>query len=182
MRFSFLHRRRRKAFTIVELLVVLGIIALMASLAFPNFSYMIRKAQSVKCSEHLHGIGIAVLQAVTDNNGYFPEIDQAAAPVYTPAGSVPGLVGALSRYGVSTNDIQCPIDMAAGAASSFQQYGSSYEWNPVFDDGADPVTAIAVGPIQIDVNSARIRLCTDFVAIHNGRVNALYGDGHVRAR
>jgi prepilin-type N-terminal cleavage/methylation domain-containing protein/prepilin-type processing-associated H-X9-DG protein len=174
------HRLLRPAFTIVELLVVIGIIALLAGLALPNLGYGIKKAQSVKCAEQLHGIGIGVLSYATDNDGILPEINQAAAPVY-PA-TVLGIVGVLGRYGISTNNTQCPVDMQMGASSSFALYGSSYEWNPVLDDGTDPVTTIALGPIPISVNSARIRVCTDFVAIHNGKMNALYGDGHTRAR
>jgi len=173
-------QRRQPAFTLVELLVVLAIIALLVSLGLPNMRYSILKAQSVKCSEQLRTIGVAVLSDATDNNGFLPEINQAAAPVY-PA-TVLGLVGTLGSYGVTTNTIQCPVDMAAGGSSSFQKYGSSYEWNPVLDDGSDPVTTIALGPIVVDVNSSHIRVCTDFLPIHNGKVNALYGDGHTRAR
>jgi prepilin-type processing-associated H-X9-DG protein len=72
--------------------------------------------------------------------------------------------------------------MAQGATSSFTLYKSSYEWNPVLDDGTDPVTTIAMGPIAINVNASRIRICTDFLPIHNSKMNALYGDGHTRAR
>jgi prepilin-type processing-associated H-X9-DG protein len=93
-----------------------------------------------------------------------------------------GLVGVLGPYGVITNTIQCPVDMAQGSASSFHLYGSSYEWNPVLDDGIDPVTVLPVGTVSVNVNSSRVRVCTDFVAIHNGKVNALYGDGHTRLR
>jgi prepilin-type N-terminal cleavage/methylation domain-containing protein/prepilin-type processing-associated H-X9-DG protein len=181
MKLSFFQRRRRPAFTIVELLVVIAIIALMAGLAIPNMQLVTLKAQSSVCAEHLHGIGIALLSDATDNNGILPEINQTAPPLPYPA-SVPGIVGVLQAYGISTNTIQCPVDMAQGAASSFQQYGSSYEWNPVLDDGTDPVTTIALGPIDITVNASRIRVCTDFLPIHNGKVNALYGDGHTRAR
>ena len=175
--------RRRPAFTLVELLVVLAIIALLAGLAMPNMQYVILKAQSTNCAEQLHGIGIAVLSYATDNNDFFPEINQMA-PVSPPAypASVPGIVGVLGSYGVTTNTIQCPVDMAQGTASSFQKYGSSYEWNPVLDDGTDPVTVLPLGPIQVNVNASRIRVCTDFLPIHRGKMNALYGDGHTRAR
>jgi prepilin-type N-terminal cleavage/methylation domain-containing protein/prepilin-type processing-associated H-X9-DG protein len=181
MKPSFFQRRRRPAFTIVELLVVIAIIALMAGLAAPNMQLGIRKAQSSVCAEQLHGIGVAVLSYATDNSGVLPEINQTAPPLPYPS-SVPGIVGVLGVYGVSTNTIKCPVDIAAGAASSFQQYGSSYEWNPVLDDGTDPVTVLPVGPVDVTVNSSRIRVCTDFLPIHNGKMNALYGDGHARAR
>jgi len=180
MKRSFFQRRRKPAFTIVELLVVIAIIALLAGLVLPNFQVAILKAQSTACSQQLHGIGIAVLSCATDHGGILPEINQAAIPVY-PA-SVQGIVGVLGAYDVTTNTTQCPVDMTQGPTSSFHKYGSSYEWNPVLDDGTDPVTAIALGPIGVSVNASRIRVCTDFVAIHHGKTNALYGDGHTKAR
>jgi prepilin-type N-terminal cleavage/methylation domain-containing protein/prepilin-type processing-associated H-X9-DG protein len=180
MKPSFFKRRRRPAFTIVELLVVMAIIVLMAGLALPNMQMVTLKAQSTICAENLHGIGVAVLSDATDNNGILPEINQAAAPVYPS--TVPGIVGVLGNYGVTTNTIQCPVDMGQGAGSSFKLYGSSYEWDPVLDDGTDPVTSLPMGPVNVTVNASRIRICTDFNSIHNGKKNALYGDGHTRAR
>jgi prepilin-type N-terminal cleavage/methylation domain-containing protein/prepilin-type processing-associated H-X9-DG protein len=171
--------RHRPAFTLVEMLVVIAIIALLAGLVVPALRIGILKAQSTVCAENLHGIG--VLSYATDNNALLPEINQTAPPLPYPA-TVPGIVGVLGRYDVSTNTIQCPVDLGSGAGSSFAQYGSSYEWNPVLDDGTDPVTALPVGPTTITVNPSRIRVCTDFLAIHHGKVNALYGDGHTRAR
>lgn len=171
--------RRRQSFTLVELLVVIAIIALLGTLALPNFELGIRKAQSAKCETNLRGIGAAVLSWANDNGNVYPEINQAATNVY--GSSVPGLVGVLGTYGVSTNTIQCPVDLGT-SPSSFQTYGSSYEWRPVLDDGSDPVTTLPVGPVTISVNSARIRICTDFLPVHNGRMNALYGDGHTRMR
>ncbi len=180
MRVHLFLRNRRPAFTIVELLVVIAIIALMAGLAVPNLQLGIKKAQSSICAEQLHGIGVAVLSYATDNNETLPEINQTAPPLPYP-NSVPGIVGVLGVYGVSTNTTQCPVDMAQ-SPSSFKQYGSSYEWNPVLDDGTDPVTTLPIGTTMITVSASRIRVCTDFLPIHNGKMNALYGDGHSRAR
>jgi len=176
-----LRARRRPAFTLVELLVVIAIITLLVGLSVPNMASFIKRAQSVNCAEHLHGIGMAVLSYATDNQQMLPEINQTAPPLPYP-GTVPGIVGVLGNYGISTNTIQCPVDMAAGATSSFAQYGSSYEWNPVLDDGTDPVTVLPVGTTMITVSATRIRVCTDFLPIHNGKSNALYGDGHTKMR
>jgi len=173
--------RRRPAFTLVELLMVLAIIVLLIGLSVPNMAAYIQKAQSADCAENLHGIGVAVLSCATDNNENLPEINQTAPPLPYPA-SVLGIVGVLGNYGVSTNTVKCPVDVAMGSNSSFAQYGSSYEWNPVLDDGTDPVTTLPVGTTMVSVSASRIRVCTDFLSIHNGKVNALYGDGHTRLR
>ena len=184
MKLPIFPRRRRvvhRAFTMVELLVVIAIIALLLGLSLPNMTSYLQKAQSEVCAEHLHGIGVAVLSYATDHDTVLPEINQTAPPLPYPS-SVGGIVQVLGNYGITTNTTQCPVDMSAGAGSSFSQYGSSYEWNPVLDDGTDPVSSLPIGTTVISVSASRIRVCTDFLRIHNGKTNALYGDGHTRLR
>jgi len=177
-----LRRHPILAFTLVELLVVLAIIALMTSLLLPGAQMMLLRGQSVKCSGNLRLIGTALSEAVTDNNGQYPEIDQAATPVYPPGSGATNLIGALGAYGVTTNTIQCPVDMATNP-SSFKKYGSSYEWAPIFDDEVTTTPILYLNAnVKIPVNSSHVRLCTDFLPLHRGRQNALYGDGHVTAR
>jgi prepilin-type N-terminal cleavage/methylation domain-containing protein/prepilin-type processing-associated H-X9-DG protein len=179
-------RRRRPAFTLVELLVVIAIIGLMLGLAMPAFSSAILKAQSVKCGVNLRSIGVAVSLAASDNNNTYPEINQVAnsAPPVYPS-TVPGLVGVLGPYGISTNSVQCPTDLQLGAAASCNQMaypnpGSSYEWRPAFDDESVNATLVYINSTTpIPINSSRVRLCDDFNALHRGHANAVYGDGHV---
>ena len=94
MKLPFRHRRRVLAFTLVELLVVLGIISILASLAYPGYTQYLLKAKSLKCANNLRSIGIAVNLAATDNNNIYPEINQTAPPLPYDS-SVPGLVGVL---------------------------------------------------------------------------------------
>ena len=181
MHSSFLRRRRLLAFTLVELMVVMAIIALLAGLSLPGIQNAINKARSIKCAGNLHAIGVAASLAATDNNNRYPEIDQAGGPVY-PDGQATNMIGALGPYGVTTNTIQCPVDLVNGP-SSFTTYGSSYEWDPVFDDENPSQPVVYISPtVMIPVNSARARLAMDFSGIHGTafkRPNVLFGDGHV---
>jgi prepilin-type processing-associated H-X9-DG protein len=180
-------KRSRIAFTLVELLVVLGILALLAGLFMPSFSLMLLKAQSVKCSANLRSIGTAASLAATDNNGQYPEINQNAGDsenvqVYPPGSGATNLIGALGSYGITTNSIQCPVDMQ-NSPSAFSLYKSSYEWNPVFDDESTVTPILYLNAnTKIPVNNSRVRLCSDFNPIHHNKMNAVYGDGHVISR
>jgi prepilin-type N-terminal cleavage/methylation domain-containing protein len=181
MRLRPLRRNRRlDSFTLVELLVVLAIIALLATLLNPAFNSAILKARSVRCAGNLRQIGMAASLAATDNNNKYPEINQAAAPIYTDP-SATNMIGALGPYGVTTNTLECPVDLALGKASAFVTYqGSSYEWDPVFDDEPVNATVVYITPtVAIPVNSSRVRLAMDFNPIHHNRPNVVYGDQHV---
>jgi prepilin-type N-terminal cleavage/methylation domain-containing protein/prepilin-type processing-associated H-X9-DG protein len=171
--------RRLDSYTLVELLVVMAIIALMATLFSPALNSAILKARSIRCAGNLRQIGLAASLAATDNNNKYPEINQAAAPIYTDP-SATNMIGALGNYGVTTNTLECPIDMAQGSASSFTKYGSSYEWDPVFDEEPVNETVIYITPtVAVPINSSRVRLAMDFNPIHHNRPNVVFGDGHV---
>jgi prepilin-type N-terminal cleavage/methylation domain-containing protein/prepilin-type processing-associated H-X9-DG protein len=174
-------RRGQLGFSLVELLVVILIIALMASLGYPALENAMNTARSTQCAANLRAIGSAVTQAASDNNNTYPEIAQAATNPYPAGSNAQDLYDTLSPYGITQSDLKCPVDLGQGSSSAYTLYGCSYEWNPAFDDEVT-VTPILYwnANVQIPVNSSHVRLCTDFNAIHNGRMNILYGDGHVR--
>ena len=59
----------RAAFTLVELLAVIGIIAILAALLLPTLSRSRATAQRIKCVSNLHQLGLATQMYWDDNNG-----------------------------------------------------------------------------------------------------------------
>jgi prepilin-type N-terminal cleavage/methylation domain-containing protein/prepilin-type processing-associated H-X9-DG protein len=66
-------RSFRAAFTLVELLVVIGIIAVLISLLMPALSKARQQAMSVKCEANLHEIGQSIYMFAQAHNGRVPE-------------------------------------------------------------------------------------------------------------
>lgn len=76
---------RKHAFTLVELLVVIGIIALLISILLPSLAKARQSANMVACLSNLRQIGQTLLLYTNDNKGYLP---LGAGPSTTATGAV----------------------------------------------------------------------------------------------
>lgn len=64
--------QNRNAFTLVELLVVVGIIAILVAAAFPLCRTAIQHANCSSCTTHMRSLGIAFLSYANDNDEQLP--------------------------------------------------------------------------------------------------------------
>jgi prepilin-type N-terminal cleavage/methylation domain-containing protein len=176
--------KRPRAFTLVELLVVIGIIAILVGLLLPVLAKARSGAARARCAAQLHGIGQMLQMYFGENRNTLPKVNMLPS-LRPPRNGHPSLIQVLAPYHQGdTRVFQCPADQithpAADAPSGFETYfareQSSYYWNEEVSIYASRMTDLK--------NSGEVRLILEYEPFHgragvNGSVNRLYADLHV---
>ena len=101
--------KRASAFTIIELLIVIGIIAILMAIILPAAEHVRHQAYIDKCASNLRQIGMAMATYSQDNHNNYPRT------IYDPTYASPLVLGtgvnALDPFqagGVQPNDLTAP--------------------------------------------------------------------------
>lgn len=140
-----MRRNRRAAFTLIELLIVIAIIALLATILFPVFARARENARRAACQSNLRQIGLGFSQYIQDNDEHYPL--NAWCPAWAPgcaAASPPTpdrptlWFHALDPYVKSVQIHNCPtspyqVQYTDSTGHWVYNSGSSYGWNVYWD-------------------------------------------------
>src|SRR5690348_12699299 len=111
---------RTRGFTLVELLVVIGIIALLISILLPSLAKARKAANTVKCAANLRSILQGMQIYASQNNGAIPGSAWTTARfVYSDVATAtfaPGFTASSANYPTVCQiwDWMCPIARLAG--------------------------------------------------------------------
>jgi prepilin-type N-terminal cleavage/methylation domain-containing protein/prepilin-type processing-associated H-X9-DG protein len=132
--------RRRPAFTLVELLVVIGIISVLIGILLPTIAGARRNAATIKCASNLRSLGQALHLYVNEQKGYVPTYratygtlrvpwyDQLARYVFnrSASGTPPSIINHIDFAGTifaGCPSIQFVKQTGAGVINSSTGYG-----------------------------------------------------------
>src|SRR5271156_5751672 len=99
----------RGGFTLVELLVVIGIIAILAGVALGPITNGIKKAKESSGTQEAHALGLAMYSYANDNNQSYP--DTAGGDAGTVAGALMagGYITDPSIFHLSGDTVATPL-------------------------------------------------------------------------
>lgn len=192
-------------FTLVEILVVIGIIAVLAAILFPVLSRARENARRTSCLSNMQQLGLAFQQYVQDAGRRYPGAGQyqewAKGGHWVSGPNNAGLAGNNSPF----DPTGATADLENGALYRYVRSTAVYHC-PSVEDGAEKRLSYSMNCAIAGMNDVRLRTPSEIILlvdeqhnndgffytetnnstdtitdVHNGAGNLLFADGHAKS-
>jgi prepilin-type N-terminal cleavage/methylation domain-containing protein/prepilin-type processing-associated H-X9-DG protein len=124
----------RRAFTLIEILIVIAIIALLAAILFPVFSRARESARRASCASNLKQIALAAQQYIQDYDERFMQLKYTGAQFVTADTGTPGAASCSTATSAPTTCVQLYWpDFLDPYVKSAQIFNDPSDQNSYFD-------------------------------------------------
>jgi len=198
---------KQRIFTLVELLVVIAVIAILASLLLPALNNARTRAKGIQCAGNLKQCSTGMIQYTDDNNGYVPLDIQVVAPYArwqdhllpyvlpnlcsNPsdfAGNAPKRNSIYIRNNIPIGPFKCAAQALSGAADSTKHYGINYNFRELAPERPMSLKIVKSKNMSLrmlfgDSQSTRLNVGLSYFDLerHQKIANLVFADGHFEA-
>lgn len=159
-----------RAFTLVELLVVVAVAGVLAAIAVPIYQRIAESGRATGCVGNLRQLGIGLSAYLGDHNMILPTLRAGRSSL---ADDVPVIDKTFDKYVREKRVFACPADRTGFA----EKTGTSYYWNVALNGQS----LASLNFLNLVQDHSRIPILSDKEGFHpyvDNKVNILYADGH----
>jgi prepilin-type N-terminal cleavage/methylation domain-containing protein/prepilin-type processing-associated H-X9-DG protein len=165
-----MNRSADRAFTLIEMIVVMAVIAILAAFAYPVYQRSVASGRAAACLSNLRQLSAGLNAYLNENDMKMPTLQIGRDNL---SQDVPVIDNTLDKYIPDKRVFACPADNKNFAAKT----GTSYCWNVALNGQA----VANLNFLQLATDTSHIPVISDKEGFHpylQDKVNILYADGH----